>query len=104
MSHPMEDLERMEDALDRMSADNGDRLSLAPTDSHYRALADHIPETRERIRILDLGSGLGYRLGTGPGAAHAQAVRPVTCTRTRLPRPLELEALAPEDGRRHALR
>jgi tRNA (cmo5U34)-methyltransferase len=62
MSHPMDDLERMEEAWDRMSSDYGDRLGLAPDDAHYRALANQVPETRLPIRILDIGCGSGFEL------------------------------------------
>jgi len=62
MTHPMDNLERMEDAWDRMSVDYGDRLKLAPSDAHYQALAGHVPITQQPIRILDLGCGLGYEL------------------------------------------
>jgi tRNA (cmo5U34)-methyltransferase len=62
MAHPMDDLERMEEAWDRMSADYGERLGLAPDGPCYLALAQQIPETTEPIRLLDLGCGLGYEL------------------------------------------
>jgi tRNA (cmo5U34)-methyltransferase len=62
MAHPMDDLERMADAWDRMSADYGERLRLAPRGPCYAALALQIPETAQPIRLLDLGCGLGYEL------------------------------------------
>ena len=62
MPHPMDALEPMQDAWDRMSADYADRLGLAPTDPQYQALAAQVPATEAPLRILDLGCGTGFEL------------------------------------------
>ncbi len=54
--------EKMEAAWDRMSADYGDRLNLAPSNQCYMELAKGLPQTPRELKILDLGSGLGYQL------------------------------------------
>ena len=56
------DLERMDHAWDRMSTDYSAHTELAPTDPHYRALAEQFPETSSPLKIMDLGSGLGFAL------------------------------------------
>jgi len=52
----------MDAAWDRMSADYGERLKLSPDDEHYLELAKQLPATDAPVRLLDLGSGLGYQL------------------------------------------
>jgi len=54
--------ERMDAAWDRMSADYGERLRLSPADEHYHQLAGQLPATEQPLRLLDLGTGLGYQL------------------------------------------
>ena len=62
MAHPMDNLERMEDAWDRMSGDYAERLGLDPRDEHYRMLGEQFPVTLEPVQVLDLGCGLGFEL------------------------------------------
>ena len=71
----MDDLEPMETAWDRMSADYAQRLKLAPTDAHYLAIAEQIPPADAPMEILDLGCGLGFELDAILGRApHASIV------------------------------
>ena len=54
--------EKMQRAWDRMSVDYTLHTELSPADPHYQALAAQCPVSAMPMRVLDLGSGLGFAL------------------------------------------
>jgi len=62
MQQNLDNLETMRRAWDRMSSNYTDHTDLHPADLHYQELAKQFPMTTSSLRLLDLGSGLGYAL------------------------------------------
>ncbi len=77
MNQPKEkQIEKMDVAWDRMSLNYSEHTGLRPDDLHYRELANRFPACETPVKVLDLGSGLGFALdGILPRIPNAK----VTC-------------------------